>query len=505
MSSSKRLGTAVGFWSGLGLFALLLAGFHPVTNEPAVGPMTAVAALMAVWWISEAIPLAATSLLPLVLFPLLGVMSGKAVAPLFLNSTIFLYLGGFLIALAMERWNLHRRVALKTLLWFGHSPSLLVLGFMCACGLLSALISNTATAVAMLPVGMAVLAGLEERSGREATASLATALMLGIAYSCSIGGIATLVGTPPNLALKTIFENTFPEAPPISFAQWTLMGAPLAAVMLVATWALLTKVLCRPAADLRIDRSVLREQYAALGPMKLEEKIVGGVFALAALLWMTRTPIQLGAVRLPGWSQLLPQPKLVDDGTVAVALAVLLFLLPSRTKPGERLLDGGVFARVPWAIILLFGGGFALAAGFKESGLSSWLAQTVFSGVSGASTLLIVGVVCVTMSFLTELTSNTASTQMVLPILAAAALAQKVHPLLLMIPATLSASMAFMMPVGTPPNAIVFGSGWLTVKEMARVGIGVKLVGLVLTVAAVYLLGMGIFDLRQATLPAWAQ
>jgi sodium-dependent dicarboxylate transporter 2/3/5 len=505
MPSFKHSGSSVGFWLGLGLFALLLLFFHPDPAHPAVGRTGAVAALMAVWWITEALPLAATSLLPIVLFPLLGVMSSKTAAPLYLNSTIFLFLGGFLIALAMERWDLHRRVALRILLAFGRSPSRLVLGFMCACGFLSAVISNTATAVAMLPVGMAVLAGIEERWGRERTATLGAALMLGIAYSCSIGGLATLVGTPPNLVFKTLFEDSFPEAPPISFAQWSLVGAPLAVVMLIVAWALLTQVLYRPDPTLRIDRQTLREQYAALGPMKREEQIVAGVFLLTAFLWMFRVPLRLGPVTIPGWSQWFHQPKLLDDGTVAMTMAVLLFLLPARSRPGERLLDPAVFGRVPWHIILLFGGGFALAAGFKTSGLSHWLATTVFSGMGGLPAWLVITIVCLTMSGLTELTSNTASTQMVLPILAAVALAQSVNPLLLMVPATLSASMAFMMPVASPPNAIVFGSGWLSIKQMARAGIVLKVVGLGFTLAAIYLLGLNVFDLHGTTLPPWAK
>jgi sodium-dependent dicarboxylate transporter 2/3/5 len=486
-------------------FGLLLLFFHPDPAHPAVGRMGAVAALMAVWWITEAIPLAATALLPFVLFPLLGVMSSKTTAPLYLNSTIFLFLGGFLIALAMERWELHRRVALRILLAFGRSPSLLVLGFMCACGFLSAVISNTATAVAMLPVGMAVLRGIEERWGRERTATLGAALMLGIAYSCSIGGMATLVGTPPNLVFKTIFEGSFPGAPPISFAQWSLVGAPLAAVMLLAAWGLLTQVLYRPDPALRIDRGALRGQYAALGPMKREEQVVAGVFLLTALLWMFRAPLRLGSVVIPGWNQWFHQPQLMDDGTVAVAMALLLFLWPARSRPGERLLDPAVFGRVPWHIILLFGGGFALAAGFKTSGLSHWLATTVFSGMGGLPAGVVVAIVCLTMTSLTELTSNTASTQMVLPILAAVAVAQAVHPLLLMVPATLSASMAFMMPVASPPNAIVFGSGWLTIKQMARAGILLKVLGLLLTLAAIHLLGLNAFDLHGTALPPWAK
>lgn len=503
MPIPKRQGGRLGFWMGLVLFVGVLGSLRLSGVEPPICRMAAVAALMAVWWITESVPLAATSLLPFVLFPVLGLMTSREIAPKYINSTIFLFLGGFLIALAMERWNLHRRVALRTLLAFGRSPALLVLGFMCACGFLSAWISNTATAVAMLPVGMAVLTGLEERWGRDKTGTLATCLMLGIAYACSIGGLATLVGTPPNLILKTIFESTFPEAPRITFAQWSLVGAPLSLIMLFVTWFVLTQWLYRPDPTLRIDRDLLKQQYAELGPMQPEEKAVATVFAVTALLWMFRVDIRLGESVMPGWSRLFNQPELIDDGTVAIGMALLLFLLPAR-EPGERLLTAKVFGRVPWGIILLFGGGFALAAGFKDSGLSTWLAETLFRGVGSLPALGIVLAICLSMTFLTELTSNAASTQMMLPILASVALAQSIHPLLLMIPATLSASMAFMVPVATPPNAIVFSSGWLTVRQMARAGIVLNLLGVGLTVIAVYVVGTQVFHIPPTGMPAWA-
>lgn len=495
-----------GLLLGLALFVLLLVFFDPDPEHPAVGPMAAVAALMAVWWITEAAPLAATSLVPFVLFPILGITGSQDIAPFYINSTIFLFLGGFLIALAMERWNLHRRIALRTLLWFGRSPSMLVLGFMAACAFLSAWISNTATAVAMLPVGMAILSGLEERWGRQKTATLGVALMLGIAYACSIGGVATLVGTPPNLAFKVIFESSFPDAPPITFASWILLGVPVSLSMLLIAWWVLTRWLYPPDPSVRIDREALRAQYEALGPMRREETMVAVLFGSTALLWIFRSPIDLGAVLLPGWSMLFAEPALLDDGTVAMFMALLLFFIPAGPKASpQRLLTADVFSRVPWGIILLFGGGFALAAGFQSSGLSRWLAETFFGSLASFPALLIVILTCLVMTFLTELTSNTASTQLVLPILAAVALAQSLHPILIMIPATLSASMAFMMPVATPPNAIVFGGGWLSVRQMARAGLVLNLIGVVVVATAVYFIGGAVFDLTRPTLPAWAQ
>jgi len=359
--------------------------------------------------------------------------------------------------------------------------------------------------VAMLPVGMAILTGMEERWGRKQTATLGVSLMLGIAYACSIGGVATLVGTPPNLAFKVIFEQTFPGAPPVTFASWCLMGIPLSLSLLIIAWVVLTQILYRPDPSIRIDRGQLRSQYVALGPMKREEKIVATLFAITAFLWIFRVDIEFGAFRLPGWSRFFHQPAFIDDGTVAIFMALLLFFVPAGSgNQRGRLLSAEVFRRVPWGIILLFGGGFALATGFEESGLSTWLARTLFGALGGLPVLWIVALTCLVMTFFTELTSNTASTQLVLPILAAAALAQAIHPMLLMIPATLSASMAFMMPVATPPNAIVFASGWLSVKQMARAGLILNLVGVVAVSAAVYLIGGRVFGFTDASLPAWA-
>lgn len=504
-AAPRRPTSWLGFILGLFLFALLLLLFHPNPDQPAIGPMAAIATLMAVWWITEAAPLAATSLLPFVLFPLLGITSSKDIAPYYINSTIFLYLGGFLIALAMERWNLHRRIALRTLQHFGNSPSRLVLGFMTACALLSAWISNTATAVAMLPVGMAILSGLEDRWGRDKTATLGTALMLGIAYACSIGGVATLVGTPPNLIFKVIFESTFPDAPPVTFASWCLLGVPIAASMLLLAWFVLTQLIYKPHPDIQVDRSQIHQQHAALGPMTREEKTVATIFTITALLWTFRAPIDLGSISIPGWSNLLHNPKLIDDGTVAVFMALLLFFIPAGKQHQHKpLLSADIFARVPWSIILLFGGGFALAAGFKDSGLSSWVAQTFFSSLSHAPTLAVVLLTCLLMTFLTELTSNAASTQLVLPILAAAAVAQSIHPMLIMIPATFSASMAFMLPVATPPNAIVFSSNWITVRQMATAGLVLNLMGILVISSVIYLAGGPVFNLSSPA-PGWAR
>ncbi len=459
-------------------------------SPPSAGRMAAVAVLMAAWWITEAVPLAATALLPLVLFPLLGITSTREIAPEYVNSTIFLFVGGFLIALAMQRWGLHRRIAVAILLAVGGGPARIVLGFMVASAFLSMWISNTATAIMLVPIGLAIVLRLEERHEPAAIRPFTVALMLGIAYGCSLGGMATLVGTPPNLVFARIYEISFPQATPVAFGPWLVMALPISAVLLGIVWLLLVKVFCRAPAGLEVDRGVLLRERLDLGPVSFEERVVLAVFAATAVLWVLRADLVLGVATVPGWSRLLPHADLVDDATVAIAMASLLFLVPVRSagRDRRRVLELDVFAQIPWHIVLLFGGGFALAAGFEASGLSERVGAGL-AGLAGAPVPAVIATVCVGLTFLTELTSNTATTNMILPILASLAGAIQVDPRLLMIPATLSASCAFMMPVATPPNAIVFGSGRIRVADMAKVGIVVNLVGVVVITTLFLLVG----------------
>ncbi len=499
----------VGFWSGAGLFTLILAFGDLDPENPAVTRMAAVATLMAVWWISDAIPLAATALLPLVLFPLLGIFSGSETAPIYVNDTIFLFVGGFMIALAMERWHLHKRIALWTIKTLGGGPERLVLSVMVATAFLSMWISNTATAIMMLAIGLAVLSAEEERFGREKTRNLSAALLLGIAYSASVGGLATIVGTPPNLSLVRIFALTFPGADPISFGQWMLFGLPVAIAMLVFIWLLLTKVLFRVPAEVKLSKEVIRSEYHALGKLAFEEKVVSAVFAATALLWIFRSDLALGAFTIPGWGGLLPHGTMLQDGTVAIAMALVLFLIPAKNATGDPAPGGhgvlgvDVFRKIPWHIVLLFGGGFALAKGFQTSGLSVFIGQK-FAGLEGASPTVLVAAICTLMTFLTELTSNTATTEMVLPLLASIGVAAQINPLILMIPATLSASCAFMMPVATPPNAIVFGSGHLRIGQMILAGLIINIFGVILISLLFVTLGFSVFGIDSGVFPAWA-
>ncbi len=502
-----------GFWIGVGAFfaVLLFGNFAP--DRPEVTRMAAIAILMAIWWISDAIPLAATSLIPLVLFPLLGILPGKEVAPVYVNYVIFLFLGGFLIALAMERWNLHRRIALNIVSFVGSQPSRLVLGFMIATAFLSMWISNTATAIMMLAIGLAVIRQAEDSFGKEDTANLSVALLLGIAYAASIGGLATLVGTPPNLALVRIFELSFPDAAgadfTLSFGQWMLFGVPLSLLMLGIVWLVLTRLIFRSPEHLRLDPEIIKREKRELGPIRYEEVAVGAVFALTALLWVFRKDLQLGEWSVPGWSGWLPFGKFIDDGTIAITMALSLFLIPARRRDEETgshrsLLDTDVFRKVPWHIILLFGGGFALAKGFQASGLSEWVGGH-FADLENAPVWVLVGTITAGITFLTELTSNTATTEMILPLLASIAAAAKIHPLLLMIPAAVAASCAFMMPVATPPNAIVFGSGRIRIAQMVKAGIIINLIGIVIVTTLFLLLGPSVFQIDPENFPAWAE
>jgi len=499
-------GTAqrVGLWLGALSFLLLLV--FPV--DPGNGPasrMAAVALLMAIWWISDCIPLFATALLPLILFPLLGIMPGREAAPVYFNNIIVLFIGGFMIALTMEKWNLHRRIALAIIHAVGGGPARMVLGFMLAAAFLSMWISNTATAVMMVPIGLAMILQIEEEFGKDRTHSFSVGLMLGIAYSCSVGGLMTLVGTPPNLSFVRIYEILFPEAPSIAFGQWMTMALPLGVIMLAIAWVLITRVFYRAPSELTVDREMVRGERAALGPVTFEEKVVMAVFAATAVLWVFRVDLQIGLATIPGWSRLLPYPEMIDDGTVAIAMASILFFIPTRDRSrGDlRIMGPDVIPRLPWNIVLLFGGGFALAAGFQRTGLAQLLGDQ-FQAMSSLPTFALILLVCLMITFLTELTSNTATTEMVLPILAAIAVAAGTHPLVLLIPATLSASCAFMMPVATPPNAIIFGSGRLKVGEMARIGIVLNLVGALVIAAVVYTLGPLVFDIDPSVLPEWA-
>ena len=489
----------IGLFMGPLLALILILFFNLDEGNPQVSFTAAVALLMAIWWITECVPLAVTALLPVVLFPLMGIMNGRDVSSLYFNHIIFLFIGGFIVALAMEKWNLHRRIALFTLLFFGVKPTRILFGFMITTWFLSMWISNTATAMMMVPIALSLIINLEGTLEKKRIKKFSVGLLLGIAYSASIGGIATLVGTPPNLSFSRILTITFPEVTEISFASWFFFAFPISLFFLVIVWLILSFFFGRE--SFSVDRTLFRKQFRELGRMGFEEKAVFVVFSSMALLWLTRADITFGKVVIPGWSAIFPQADYINDGTVAIALSLILFIIPS--KNNSRLMDWKTAAKLPWGIVLLFGGGFALASGFKESGLSEWFGMQL-SGLDSLSPGFLIGSICFMITFLTELTSNTATAEMILPILAAVAKAIGRNPLLLMIPATLASSFAFMMPVATPPNAIIFGTSRIRIIDMVKVGFFINLLGVLVLTLGILVLGF-VLDIDPSTMPEWAK
>lgn len=485
----------------ISLSVILFADLDPENRN--VTYTFAIALLMAFWWITEAIPLAATALIPVALFPLFGVVDGKTVSAMYFNHLIFLFIGGFIMAFAMERWNLHRRIALKILISFGISPGRILLGFMLATSLLSMWMSNTATTMMMIPIALSIILKLEENMGRKKIRKYATGLLLGIAYSASIGGISTLVGTPPNLSFARIVNIIFPEMPEISFADWFIFAMPVTILLFMAAWLLLF-LMYRPKNSWEnLKMNEFRDEYKSLGKAKPEEKTVLVLFITLALLWIFRSGFDIQTIHIPGWGQLFDNPSYINDGTVAIFIALLLFVIPSKSEPGERLMNWETANKLPWGIVLLFGGGFALAQGFVDSGLSVWFGEQL-AGLAVLEPIVLTLANVTLMSVLTELTSNVATTEMILPILAGLSMTIEINPLLLMVPATLAASLAFMLPVATPPNAIVFGTSRIKVMEMVKTGILLNITGIIIATLVMYFWGTLVFGIDASVFPEWA-
>jgi sodium-dependent dicarboxylate transporter 2/3/5 len=400
----------------------------------------------------------------------------------------------------MEEWDLHKRIALRIISWLGGNPSSIITGFMISTAFISMWISNTATAILMLPIGLSIIKKLEDQYGKEQTHNFSVTLLLAIAYACTLGGITTLVGTPPNLVFVKTFSILFPDAPQISFGSWMMFGIPIALLMLVFSSLMLSRFYFKIDNHIKIDKEFVIEEYKKLGKITFEQKAVSLVFLMTALLWIFRTDLNLGLFILPGWSRILPFPEFVNDGTVAVTMAVILFLIPS--KSGHRaLLDNSVFKKIPWNIILLFGGGFALAHGFTSTGLAAIIGEQL-SGLLGLNPILLIIIIASLVTYLSELASNTAITQMILPILASAGIALGINPLLLMLTGTIASSMGFMLPVATPPNTVVFSSERIKITEMVKAGFVLNIAGIVIITLIVYFLGDLIFDLQ--IFPEWA-
>lgn len=469
----------VGLFLGPLLFAAMLLLPAPAGMPAAAWRTAAVAVLMAAWWITEAVPIPATALLPLALFPLLGVAPMEATAAPYANPVIWLFLGGFMIAIAIERCGLHRRLALGILRVVGTRPAHLIGGFMLATAFLSMWISNTATVLMMLPMALSIVALVDREAGEGgADPHFAVALLLGLAYAANIGGMGTLIGTPPNALLAGFMGETLGVR--IGFGEWMLLGVPLVAVALPLCWLLLVRVL-HPVGAVQIagGAEVIGREARALGPISRAEWTVAVITALTAASWIFRPLLERVA---PG----------INDTSIAIGGALLLFMVPVSWRRGEFPLTWQAAETLPWSVLLLFGGGLSLAAAIQQTGLARWIGEAM-RGIGGWPVLLVVVAVTTVVIFLTELTSNTATAAAFLPVVAALAAGIGAAPLGLAVPTALAASCAFMMPVATPPNAIVYAGGRMTIAQMARAGLWLNLLMIVLITAAVFLLMPRVF------------
>jgi len=502
---SKKEIEAVGLFLGP-VLAVIFYYLGLVDNHLA-NAMAGITILMAIWWMTEAVPLSVTSMLPLILFPFFEIHSANETANQYINSTIFLFLGGFLLAQAMERWELHKRISLYIIRFLGGDAIGILRGFFISSWFLSMFITNTATTIMMLPIAIAVIKGLEGKFSDKAINNFSIALLLGIAYSSSIGGIATLVGTVPNIAFKSIFEMSFPNAPEITFAKWMSFGVPMSLVLMIVIWYVLIKFLFKIDKEIQIDKTYISKEIKKLGKISIQETIILYTMVSASLLWIFRVDVDFGFIQIPGWSNVLSDPSLIDDSTVAIGLSIILFIIPATLKnfgTDFRLMTKDTIIKIPWDILLLFGGGFAMAKGFQSTGLSEVIGSS-FAGMQNVPPLLIAFIISLVVVFLTEFTSNTATTYTFLPILASIAVAIDINPMILMIPATISASLAFMLPVATPPNAIVFGSGKISIAEMANTGLWLNIIAAVLVPLIFTLIGYYVFGIDGSINPTWAE
>lgn len=481
-----RLGQKIGLFVGpAALVTMILVDPPTGLGEPA-WHAAAVGALLAIWWMTEAIPIPVTSLLPIVLFPLLDVAEIRDAAAPYAHPLIFLFMGGFMLSIAMQRWDLHVRIALNLIRWRGAGRLGIISGFMIAAASLSMWVTNTATTLMLLPVALSVIALVQSESKGRSDDNFPVALLLGIAYAATLGGLGTLIGTVPNALLAGFLDQTY--AYEISFAGWMMIGVPLVIVSVPVVYFILTRVVFPVRdggeADIEVDKML-----SLMGPMNKGERLVAGVWVVTASLWVFR-PI------VDNWI-----PGLTDTG-IALAAAIAMFILPVDLKNGVFVMDWWSAVKLPWGMLILFGGGLSLASAISQTGLAAWIGE----GVVGLGTLPILAILLLVVTlivFLTELTSNTATAAAFLPILAPVALAMGQNPLLLVVPATLAASCAFMLPVATPPNAIVFGSNRVTIGQMSKAGFVLNITFILIVTATAYMLLPIVFDVQIGVVPDW--
>lgn len=484
----------IGAISGPLLFILMLASPPPAELSLAGWRTAAATVLIAIFWVTEVIPIPATALLPLVLFPLLGVDTIAGTAAPYANPMIFLFMGGFIIAIAMQRWGLHRRIALNIIRVIGTQPGKIIAGFMVASGFLSMWVSNTATTMMMLPIGLSVieLARASDENGVSSRDSqfFGISLMLSIAYASSIGGIGTIVGTPTNALLVGFMNETYGFQ--INFVEWMAVGVPVVVIGLPVTHFVLTRL----AFPLRLKtlpggREYIDSEIVRLGRISKPEMMVGGTFFLTALLWVFQ----------PILSEWLPG---LSDAGIAIFGALLLFVLPASLKNRVFVMDWQHAERLPWGVLVLFGGGLTLASAIQGTGLAEWIGG-FFDGISGWPVLFVIALGAAVIVMLTELTSNSATAAAFLPILASVAVGIGQNPLLLAVPVAVAASCAFMLPVATPPNAIVYGSGIMTIPQMARAGMLLNIAFVIIITGITYTLVVLVFGVEFGVVPEWAR
>jgi len=480
-TQARELGLIGGVMLGVGVY-WVLGGSAGLSEE--ARRLAAVTALMAAWWISEAVPIAATALLPIVLFPVLGILPISGTTASYAHKLIFLFMGGLMLGAGLERWGAHKRLALLIILMVGTGPKRIIGGVMLSAAILSAFVSNIATAMMLLPIVLSIAALVSDEQGESKhSRRFSTCLILGLAYGCSIGGISTLTGTPPNALLAAYLSQEMGVE--MSYARWLALGVPISAILLPISWAYLVFV----ALPVRIDkipggRQHIRLRLRDLGAMSHPEKRSILVFALTALAWITH-----------GWIEQWLGIGKIDDASIAIGGAMVLFVLPAGRGQGRRLLTWSEAERIPWGVLILFGGGLAIARGMPHTGLDLWVGSQLAS-MGNPGELPLIGGVTTLVVFLTEITSNTATTGTMLPVIKALGEGVGVNPTILVIAAAVSASCAFMLPVATPPNAIVFASGRVSIRQMASVGLGLNLICIVLISLIIWawapgLLGLG--------------
>lgn len=502
----------------MGLIAGFAMCFIEIGGDRKINQTLAIAIWMSSFWLTEVIPLVVTAFLPLFLFPMFGIVKSSTIASQYVNNTIFLFISGFLMALTLERWNIHRRFSLKVLSWCGAKPGNLLFGMMAATFFLSMFVSNTATALMMVPNALSVCRSLERSTlpqFHHESRSFGTAVMLGIAYAANVGGMASLVGTPPNLVFQAQLKVLFPEAPEITFATWLGFALPVSLIIFVIIWVYLKFLYLRNFQGEAADRSFFVNEYRALGAWSVEQVVVSFAFTLLALLWVFRADLVFSSFTIKGWTSIFPEESFISDSTIGMLIAVVLFLTPARpcnlaeapeeadTKWSTTLLDWETANKMPYDIVFLFGGGFALASGFVESGLSAYLGEQLGNmDMSLAGTVFLFIFVII---WLTELTSNTATSNILIPIGASMAVGLSASPYTFMIGAAMACSCAFCLPIATPPNMVVFSSGYIPMREMNKAGVFLNIICSLLLWGASFTIIPAVLGVDADEYPLWAE